>query len=93
MARTGAGFAATENEQSVLRLLVGFRRRRVNGTRRRGAVREVWFGLGVACRRRRPRTIDAFWLDRIDRKPVTGSPQRHRTLSSKTILPDHRGWT
>src|ERR1700736_6086736 len=79
---------------SLLRLQVGFGWGRVYGPRDCcGARRQRWFGLGVACDRRRPGPIDAFWPDSVNRKSVTGSPQRQRALSAQTFPVDDSRWT
>ena len=69
---------------SVLRLQVGFRWRRIDGSRDRGAC-EACFVLGIPGDRQRPRPIHALRFDRIDRKSVRGSPQSDGALPSQTI--------
>jgi hypothetical protein len=79
---------------SLLRLQVGFGWRCIYGPRdRRGAGRQRRFGLAVACDGGRPWPIDAFWPDRVSRKSVARSPQRHRALPAQAFPVDDGRWT
>jgi hypothetical protein len=55
----GGNHAPMEIGTSVLRLLIGFRWRRVRRLRG-GGPREVCFSLSIPWDRRRPRPVDAF---------------------------------
>jgi hypothetical protein len=78
---------------SLIRLLVRFRRRRIDGSRRHGMRGERCFVLGATLDRRRPWPIDASRLDGGDRKSVSGSLQGHGALPSQAIEVDRRRWT
>ena len=87
--------AARFSNPLILGLHIGFRRRRVDGTRRpcprRGNRR---FSLVIACDRWRPRTVDPCRLDRIDDKAaVKASPQHHRTMPPQPFDTDDGGGT
>ena len=60
---------------SVLRLQIGFRRRRIDRARDGAARREGGRSLRVAPHRRRPRPVDASRPDRINRKSGSPAPQ------------------
>jgi len=76
---------------SVLRLQIGFRRRRIYSARDRAARREGGRSFRVSAGRRRPRAIDASWPVRINHKSGSPAPQGQRTLTSQTIPFDHGG--
>jgi hypothetical protein len=80
---------------SFIPMLVGFRRRRIDGSWHYRTWRKRCFVLGAPLDRRPPWPIDAFQLDGGDRKSASGSLQSHRALPSQAIEVDHgrrTGW-
>ena len=74
---------------SLLRLQVGFRRRRIDRARGAGAVQGVAsISLSPPIAGDHGRSI-ASWLDGFDRKSVAGSPQRQRALPPQSLGSNH----